>query len=152
MEIDHCSYFGWSYRGAYAKKKTFDIAKTWVRKANCHADVQVLPLHANDQRASTQHKASNLLISYDREHDSTKTQWSHNPLRAFAWLRRKARATNRPCLPPSVTDLVLRSTEVRNAEANREALLNANVTARNTDRNCNVWIVIQPRDTWNSSD
>ena len=28
-------------------------------------------------------------------------------------MRRKARATNRPCLPPSVTDLILRSTEVK---------------------------------------
>ena len=62
-------------------------------------------------------------------------------------MRRKARATNRPCLPPSVPDLVLRSTVSQNAVAIREALLDANVTAGNTDGNENVWIVIESSDT-----
>ena len=31
------------------------------------------------------------------------------------------------------------------------SLWHANVSARNTDRNCNVWIVLEPRDPWSSS-
>ena len=51
-----------------------------------------------------------LVWSWTRQHQDTVEPQS---VASVAWLRQKARETNRSSLPPSVTDLVLRSTEVR---------------------------------------
>ena len=62
----------------------------------------------------------------------------------------KANTCDQPAFRPPSQISLCEALKTKGGSKSR-SLWHAHVTARNTDRNYNVWIVLEPRDTWSSS-